>query len=138
MQGRINKHAGSPLPGRAGRGALGAAAALLLILAAASCRRDFDSPYMPGSGSYAGDEWTRDADENGIADSLEKYAPGCDLPPKQCLANAKIICGISGEKNSLYARDLLLWLDDPPQAPSLQWTPAEGSVRGYSLSSSDT
>ncbi len=105
---------------------------------AVSCQRDFDSPYIPGSANYAGDDWTRDGDGDGIADSLEKYAPGCRLPPNQCLANAKLVSSISGKQNALYARDMLLWLDDAPQSPGLDWTPAEGSIRGYVLTSSDS
>jgi uncharacterized protein YjdB len=105
-----------------------------------SCRRDtdFESPYMPGSPGYAGDEWTRDADGNGVADSLDKYSPACKLPPRQCLENAKVISRISGAQNTLTAREMLLWLGDSGQAPSLVWSPAEGAVRGYILSSSDT
>ena len=114
------------------------ATALAGLLVFVSCRRDFDSPYMPGETGYAGDDWTRDADGNGIADSLDKYAPDCALPPKQCLANAKLIAKLSGGPNSLSAGDMLLWLGDTAQVPGLVWTPAEGSVRGYLLSSSDS
>ncbi|MDQ3000990.1 MAG: hypothetical protein M3Y08_06980 [Fibrobacterota bacterium] len=105
-----------------------------------SCRRDsdFESPYMPGSPGYAGDEWTRDADGNGVADSLDKYSPTCKLPPKQCLENSKVISKISGVQNTLNAREMLLWLGDPGLAPSLVWAPAEGAVREYLLTSSDT
>ncbi|MDB5050081.1 MAG: hypothetical protein JWO30_3152 [Fibrobacteres bacterium] len=110
------------------------AGAVILV----SCRRDFDSPYMPGSPGYAGDDWTQDKDGNGVADSIEKYSPACKLPPDQCLENAKVIGRISGEPNTLSARDMLLWLGDTGQAPSLIWNPAEGSVRGYVLASSDS
>jgi uncharacterized protein YjdB len=103
-----------------------------------SCRRDFDSPYMPGSPGYAGDDWTRDEDGNGVADSLDKYSPSCKQSPKACLENAKVISRISGQPNSLSARDMILWIGDSAQSPNLLWTPAEGSVRGYELSSSDT
>jgi uncharacterized protein YjdB len=103
-----------------------------------SCRRDFDSPYMPGSPGYAGDEWTADKDGNGVADSIEFYSPICNLAPKNCLENAKVISRISGQQNSLIARNVLLWIGDSAQDPSLEWIPAEASLRGYLLSSSDT
>jgi uncharacterized protein YjdB len=113
-------------------------AAMAGAVSLVSCQRDFDSPYVPGNPGYAGDDWTRDEDGNGIADSVDKYAPGCALPPRQCMANAKVIGRISGERNSLSARDMILWLDDSAKAPALAWTPSEGSVRGYVLSSSDS
>jgi uncharacterized protein YjdB len=118
-----------------GLAALAAMAGAIILIA---CRRDFDSPYMPGSPGYAGDDWTRDADGNGIADSLDKYSPGCKLPPKLCLENAKVISGISRVKNSLNARNITLWAGDGAQAPILEWTPSEAALRGYSMSSSDT
>lgn len=121
-------------------GNLGAALAALLAAASAfvACRHDFDSPYIPGSSGYAGDDWTRDDDGNGVADSLDKYSPECALPPRQCLENAKIISEISDQPNALSAHDMILWLGDTARVPALVWTPAEGSVRGYRLSSSDS
>jgi uncharacterized protein YjdB len=117
---------------------LAALAAIAGAVILSACRRDFDSPYLPGSPGYAGDDWTRDSDGNGVADSLDKYSPGCKLPPKLCLENAKVISGISDVKNSLNAKNITLWVGDGAQAPILEWTPSEGSLRGYSLSSSDT
>jgi hypothetical protein len=113
-------------------------AAMAVAASLVSCQRDFDSPYVPGNSGYAGDDWTRDEDGNGIADSVDKYAPGCTLPPKQCMENAKVIGKLSGGQNALSARDMILWLDDSARTPALVWTPAEGSVRGYVLSSSDS
>ncbi|HKP95779.1 MAG TPA: hypothetical protein VJ385_08485 [Fibrobacteria bacterium] len=112
--------------------------ACIAVSALSACRRDFESPYMPGSPEYAGDEWTRDANGDGVADSLDKYAPGCALPPDRCLANAKVIGRISKEENRLFARDMMLWLGDSPRPPSLEWTPEEGALRGFRLSSSDS
>jgi uncharacterized protein YjdB len=129
--------------GEGSRGSLGVTAiaalwgaAILAILI--SCRRDFDSPYMPGSPGYAGDEWTRDADGNGVADSLDKYSPACGASPKTCLDNAKVISRISSQRNTLTARDILLWVGDSPQEPNLEWIPSEGALRGYALFSSDS
>lgn len=114
----------------------------ILALAAAlmSCRSDheFDSPYLPGNPGYAGDDWTRDRDGNGIADSLDKYTPGCRLPPAQCLENAQVISQISPLENGLDARNMLLWIGDSAQSPILVWKPAEGALRGYRLTSSDS
>ena len=93
---------------------------------------------MPGSPDYEGDEWTTDTDKDGVADSLQKYAPGCALPPDQCLENAKVIGRISKSENKLYARDMMLWLGEGSRPPSLEWTPSEGALRGYGLSSSDS
>ena len=117
---------------------LAALACAAILVIAISCRRDFDSPYMPGSPGYAGDEWTKDADGNGVADSLDKYSPICGASPKTCLENAKVISRISSQRNTLTARDMLLWAGDPPQGPNLEWTPAEGALRGYALFSSDS
>lgn len=116
-------------------GAFAASAGLAILI---SCHSDFESPYMPGSPGYAGDDWTRDADGNGIADSLDKYSPSCKSSPKVCLENAKVISRISSVTNTLTARDMLLWIGDSAQIPNLEWTPAEGALRGYVLASSDT
>lgn len=112
--------------------------ALGAVLVMAACNREFESPYTPGSSGYAGDEWTEDDDGDGVADSLEKYAPDCELPAAQCLENAKVIGRISTVRNALSARDMMLWMDEPAQAPSLVWTPSEGAARGFVLSSSDS
>ena len=39
--------------------------ALLAIAALFACRREFDSPYLPGSPNYEGDEWTAFRSTNG-------------------------------------------------------------------------
>lgn len=124
--------------GSMGVTALGALAAAAILAIVVSCRRDFDSPYMPGSPGYAGDEWTKDADGDGVADSLQKYSPACGSSPKTCLENAKVISRITSQRNTLIARDILLWAGDPPHEPDLEWTPAEGALRGYVLFSSDS
>ncbi|MDB5102937.1 MAG: Ig domain protein group 2 domain protein [Fibrobacteres bacterium] len=111
-----------------------AAAAGLAILN--SCRKEFDSPYMPGSPGYAGDDWTRDGDGNGVADSIDKYSPTCNQSPKVCLENSKVISKIA--TSQMVASNMLLWLGDSAQAPRLAWSPAEASLRGYVLASSDT
>ncbi len=111
----------------------------LLVLGGAlvACRHEFESPYLPGSPGYAGDDWTRDGDHNGVADSLDKYSPGCLLPPKQCIDNAKIISKIPPGEDHLLARDMLLWVGDTARSPNLEWSPAEGVLRGYLLTSSN-
>ncbi|MBW8887638.1 MAG: hypothetical protein JF616_07760 [Fibrobacteres bacterium] len=114
------------------------APAVLLALFACRLDRQYESPYLPGSPDYAGDDWTRDADGNGIADSVEKYLPDCKLPPKQCLENAKILGAIPADRYALAARNLLLWMGDSARAPDLEWSPADAALRGYGLSSSDS
>jgi uncharacterized protein YjdB len=111
--------------------------AVLALLACVS-DREFDSPYLPGNPDYAGDDWTRDSDHDGIADSVHKYQPDCKLTPKRCLDNAKILSTIPANEYALTARDMLLWLGDAGQAPDLDWTPALASLRGYVLTSSDS
>jgi uncharacterized protein YjdB len=123
---------------RNGRMAAWAGLAALFALLACVSDREFDSPYLPGNPDYAGDDWTRDSDGDGIADSVHKYLPGCKLPPKRCLENAKILSSIPEDELALVARDMLLWLGDSAQAPDLDWTPALASLRGYSLASSDS
>jgi len=113
---------------------------LAALLALIACRldRQFESPYLPGSPDYEGDDWTRDSNGNGVADSVEKYLPDCKLPPKQCLENAKILAAIPADRYALAARNLLLWMGDSARAPDLEWTPADAALRGYGLSSSDS
>jgi uncharacterized protein YjdB len=112
--------------------------ASLLALFACRLDRQFESPYLPGSPDYEGDDWTRDKDKDGIADSVEKYLPGCKLPPKQCIENAKILGAIPDDRYALTARNELLWMGDSEQAPDLEWTPAAAALRGYALMSSDS
>lgn len=123
---------------RSGRMASWAGLAAISALLACVSDREFDSPYLPGNPDYAGDDWTRDSDGDGIADSVQRYLPDCKLPPKRCLDNAKILSTIPAEELGLDARDMLLWLGDPAQAPDLDWTPALAALRGYSLASSDS
>jgi uncharacterized protein YjdB len=126
--------------GRIRKGVRGAALALGATAALLACRsdRDFDSPYLPGDPAYAGDDWTRDADGNGVADSLEKYLPECKLAPRKCLENAKILSALPPEGNRLSARNMLLWIGDSAQAPGLTWSPPENALRGYELTTSDS
>lgn len=114
------------------------AAILIVGLAAISCHRDFESPYLPGSKDYAGDDWTRDSDGNGIADSVELYAPTCVLPPQQCIDRAKIISKLLTGANSLAAMDMILWLGDKASQPRLIWSPLADSIMEYVLVSSDS
>jgi uncharacterized protein YjdB len=116
-------------------------AAWLCLWAVPGCRFENsapDSPYLPGSKDYAGDDWTHDGDGDGVADSVEKYAPACDGSPGLCLKNARILKDIPPGRLGLRAEDLLLWQGDPPAAPELDWSPSEAALRGYVLASSDT
>ncbi|GEM_PF-2049338 len=114
------------------------AAALVMGLGAISCHRDFESPYFPGSKDYAGDDWTRDTDGNGISDSVERYAPTCALPPQQCIDRAKAISKLLTGRNSLAAMDMLLWLGEKPSPPRLIWSLPADSILEYVLVSSDS
>lgn len=127
MQGREKRR----IAGWAGLGAL-------LALLACVSDREYDSPYLPGNPDYAGDDWTRDSDRDGIADSVHKYLPDCKLLPKRCLDNAKILSTIPAGQYALAARNMLLWLGDSARLPELEWTPALASLRGYVLSGPDS
>lgn len=101
------------------------------------CQREYESPYLPGSGQYAGDEWTRDADGDGVADSVAKYAPECGKDPETCIADAKVVSRI-GEDYQVAFGDMILWKGSSEIPPRATWTPEEASARGYRLHSSDT
>ncbi len=59
-------------------------AALILT---ACLDRSYDNPFL--SGSDVSEDWKTDRDGNGIADSVEAYAPGCRDLPAECLRQAK-------------------------------------------------
>jgi uncharacterized protein YjdB len=59
----------------------------------AGCGREFDSPFLPESNGYAGSAWSRDDDGDGVADSVEKYAPDCGGGPAECLRKAQANAG---------------------------------------------
>lgn len=73
-----------------------AGAGMSLALLAGSCNRDFDNPFLPDSEGYAGSAWSMDRDGDGIADSVEKYAPGCGGGPAECLRQARANAGGGG------------------------------------------
>lgn len=102
-----------------------------------ACEREYESPYLPGSGAYAGDDWTRDSDGDGVADSVEHYAPECSKQPKVCIENAKVLSRI-GPAYSLAAVDMILWEGAVGADPRISWDPTEASLRSHYLSSSDT
>lgn len=62
--------------------------AFLAAVMLGSCGRDFQSPFDPESETYAGAAWAKDGDGNGVADSVEKYAPNCRAVPRECLGMA--------------------------------------------------
>lgn len=110
----------------------------LLALLACQSDREFSNPYLPGDPDYAGDDWTRDSDGDGVADSIEKYLPDCKLAAKRCLDNAKILSGIPLDRYALAAGNMLLWIGDSARQPKLEWNPPEAALRGYALSVSDS
>ena len=124
-------------------GILGAALALACL---AGCSREFDHPFLPGSPDYPGPDWAHDGDGNGVADSVEKYAPGCADAPRECLrlARAKAARAQSDgiPVRSVTVEDMVLVpedMDDPRQRwqPVIRWDPENASNKGYSLYSAD-
>ncbi|MDQ3000222.1 MAG: hypothetical protein M3Y08_03000 [Fibrobacterota bacterium] len=62
-----------------------------VVLALGACLdRKYDNPFLSEGGSAYSDEWKKDWDGNGISDSLEYYAPGCNASPKECLRQALV------------------------------------------------
>jgi hypothetical protein len=129
----------------------GAAAALALAaLAFLSCERKFDSPFLPDNGDYAGSDWGQDRDGNGVADSVEKYAPGCRQGPEACLRQAQAAANIGGNGNnpdttavakkgidSVVAEDLSLTEGGDAVPPRFHCYPQGLSAVGYTLLTGD-
>jgi hypothetical protein len=121
---------------------------ILILLCLAACSRDFDSPYLPSSSQYAGSEWSQDDDSNGVADSVEKYAPGCRNGPEECLSQSLAQAlednppgdstgpgsGILVE--SISAPDMRLTVGETEQA-EVELLPSNSSSRNYEMSSQD-
>lgn len=122
---------------------------ILILLVLAGCNRDFESPYAPTSPEYAGSDWARDSDGNGVADSVEKYAPGCQGDAQTCLtlARAQSESGVGkpgGDTSkpkpgivlveSISAPDMRLLVGETRQA-QVQLLPANVTSRNYELSS---
>ncbi len=114
------------------------AAALTMGGAMLACHHDFESPYLPGSGDYAGDDWTRDGNGDGVSDSVEKYYPTCSLPAAKCLSDARIIAQLRISPGHLSAQDMVVWIGDSAALPRLSWSPLIASGIGYGLISSDS
>ncbi|HKP95309.1 MAG TPA: hypothetical protein VJ385_06085 [Fibrobacteria bacterium] len=118
----------------------------LILPALAGCSRDFDSPYLPSSSGYAGSAWSLDGDGDGVADSVEKYAPGCRNGPQACLDRARTIAGAvpvdtggTGSGNailveSISAPDLRLTVGETRQA-QVKMLPENATSRNYEMSS---
>jgi hypothetical protein len=111
----------------------------------AGCSRDFSSPYLPTSPEFAGSAWTQDHDGNGVADSVEKYAPGCSNAPSSCLAIALAQAGATGNPadtshhgvilvQSVSAPDLRLAVGETRPA-DVKLLPENATSRNYELSS---
>lgn len=109
----------------------------MLALALLACDREYESPYLPGSGNYAGDDWTRDDDGDGVADSVAKYSPDCGKGPRLCIEDAKVVSRIGSDYRVAFG-DMILWQGTLGILPRITWTPEEASARGYRLYSSDT
>lgn len=103
-----------------------------------SCGDKYEGPFTPGSPDYVGKEWARDSDNDGVADSLEKYQPGCRLPLRQCMENAKALSRIAGQPRSLTVHDLILWIGDTASDPRVEFSPKELKLGGLTLTSSDS
>lgn len=103
----------------------------------AGCQRDFDSPFLPDSGSYAGSAWARDADGDGVADSVAKYAPGCGDAPTECLKKAQANAGL-GTLLSVAAEDMTLLAGGHPASPRVEWQPAAAPGVLWELASDDS
>ncbi len=54
-----------------------------------------ESVYHPGNEAYPGKDWSRDWNGSGVADSVEKYAPGCTDNPAECLRQALIAASLT-------------------------------------------
>jgi hypothetical protein len=110
------------------------AAALL-----AGCDREFESPFLPDSEGYAGTAWSRDDDGDGVADSVEKYAPGCGAGPGECLkkARANAESARSSGLESIEAENMSLVEGGPAVAPRLRWYPEGLTGVAYTLASDD-
>ena len=54
-----------------------------------TCTDDFSSSLNPGSLSGEDSLWLADSDGDGRADSIQLYAPDCDLPVEECLELAR-------------------------------------------------
>ncbi len=112
------------------------------------CNRTFDNPHDPAGPNYEGVEWTQDGDGNGVADSVEKYAPGCPLAPSQCLTAAKeekarvlaqkADTTIRIPSDKLQVRDMLIWVGDPGMQPYFSGDSAGLAGSSYTLQSADT
>jgi hypothetical protein len=130
--GRIRR-AAMRLPGT-GPSRLPARLAVFLALALIGCDREFQNPFLPQSDGYAGSAWSRDADGNGVADSVEKYAPGCAAGPAECLRLAREKAGLQpGRLDSIVAEDLNLLAGGPPAPPRWRWYPAALTGLTYTL-----
>jgi hypothetical protein len=124
--------------------------AALVLACLAACSRDFDNPYLPSSSKYAGAEWSSDGDGNGVADSVEKYAPGCGRGPDICLSlaldNARALASGGGDSSghdpdvipveAISASDLLLAVGETKRARILI-LPGNATSQAYELSSED-
>jgi hypothetical protein len=131
-------------PRRLSRRALGLPAVLAAAWAMANfagCGRDFQNPFLPQSDGYAGEAWSRDGNGNGVADSVEKYAPDCAAGPSECLrkaqANAERVPAIPVQTVKVPDMSITLLTegDDRMRVPSIAWTPPDATDKGYTLSS---
>lgn len=123
------------LPDRVPAAALLLAAALL-----AGCDREFENPFLPDSEGYAGAAWSSDDDGDGVADSVEKYAPGCGAGPSECLKKARSNAELAKRSglDSIRAENMSLVEGGPAAAPRLRWYPEGLAGIRYSLASDNS
>lgn len=109
-------------------------AAVLGAFHLAGCERDFQHPFLPDGDTSLGSAWSRDGNGNGVADSVEKYAPGCASGPAECLRKAQANAGLnSGGLESVSAEAMSLLAGGPATPPRWSWQPANLSGLAYTL-----
>ncbi len=84
------------------KGIVVGAAALVCL---ACLDRNYENPFISESGKNVSEDWKRDLDGNGIADSVEFYVPGCRATPSECLAQAVIQSQIVAAKQDFPTKD---------------------------------
>ncbi|MDB5106578.1 MAG: hypothetical protein JWP91_4267 [Fibrobacteres bacterium] len=111
---------------------------LALLTGLTGCSRDFNSPYLAEPQDNTS-PWAIDSDHDGVADSVEKYAPGCTSEADICLAlaqQAQALGKPAGDVlvTSISAPDMTLAVGETKSA-QVQLLPANATSKNYELSS---